>query len=91
MYLPVQVNTEYVPVHTGMYLNLNVAPCITIPTDKKGVFMCILCFHALAGCLQTYETLLKEINVHPGSAPVADHQYLVESVALPDHNFNLAC
>ncbi len=39
-------------------------------TNNKDVFMCILCFHALAGYLQTYETLLKETNEHPGSAPV---------------------
>ncbi len=33
--------------------------------------MCILRFHARAGYLQAYETLLKEINVHPAaSAPV---------------------
>ena len=28
--------------------------------------------------------------MHPGSAPV-DDQFLVESVALSDRNFNLAC
>jgi hypothetical protein len=39
----------------------------------------------------TYETLLKEINEHPGSAPVEEDQYLVESVALADRNFNVAC
>ena len=53
--------------------------------------MCILRFHAWAGYLQTYETLLKEINMHPGSAQVDNNQYLVESVALSDSNFNLAC
>jgi hypothetical protein len=53
--------------------------------------MCILRFHARAGYLQTYETLLKEINMHPGSALVEDDQFLVESVALSDSNFNLAC
>jgi hypothetical protein len=53
--------------------------------------MCILRFHARFDYIQTYETLLKEINDHPGSAPVADDQYLVESVALLDRNFNLAC
>ena len=53
--------------------------------------MCILRFHARAGYLQTYETLLNEINMHPGSAPVDDDQFLVESVALSDRNFNLAC
>ena len=29
--------------------------------------------------------------MHPGSAQVDDDQYLVESVALSDRNFNLAC
>ena len=53
--------------------------------------MCILRFHARAGYLQTYETLLNEINMHPGSALVDDDQFLVESVALSDRNFNLAC
>ena len=55
--------------------------------------MCILRFHARAGYLQTYETLLNEINMHPGSAAlVDDDQFLVvESVVLSDRNFNLAC
>ena len=53
--------------------------------------MCTLRFHARAGYLQTYETLLKEINMHTGSAPVEDDQFLLESVALSDRNFNLAC
>jgi hypothetical protein len=60
-------------------------------TNNKDVFMCILRFHALAGYLQTNETLLKEINEHPGSAPVEKDQYQVESVALVDRNFNVAC
>ena len=53
--------------------------------------MCILCFLARAGFLQTYENLLKEINLHPGSATVDNDQYQVEYVALADRNFNIAC
>ncbi len=53
--------------------------------------MCILRFHAEAGYLQTYEKLLKEINLHPGSVAVPDDQYHVERVALAGCNFNLAC
>jgi hypothetical protein len=60
-------------------------------TNNKDVFMCILRFHARAGYLQTYESLLKEVNAHPGSAPVDDDQYHVECAALSDRNFNLAC
>jgi hypothetical protein len=30
----------------------------------KNVFMCILCFHAHAGYLKHYETLLKELNTN---------------------------
>ena len=60
-------------------------------TNNKDVFMCILRFHARAGYLQTYENLLKEINLHPGSASVEDDQYQVESVALADCNFNISC
>jgi hypothetical protein len=60
-------------------------------TNNRDVLMCILRFHARAGYLQTYETLLKEINMHPGSASVADDQYLVECVALSDSNFNPPC
>jgi hypothetical protein len=56
-------------------------------TNNKDMFMCILCFHARAGYLQTDETLLKEINEHPGSAPVEEDQYQVESVAPADCNF----
>ncbi len=58
-------------------------------TNNKDVFLCILRFHARAGYLQTYETLLKEISMHLGSAPVGDDQYMVECVALSDSNFNL--
>ena len=53
--------------------------------------MCILRVHAQAGYLQTYETLLNEINMHPGSVLVDDNQFIVESVVLSDRNFNLAC
>ena len=60
-------------------------------TNNKDVFMCILRFHARAGYLQTYETLLAEINAHHGSDPVPADQYDVESVALADRNFNLPC
>jgi hypothetical protein len=59
-------------------------------TNNKDAFMRILRFHARAGYLQTYQTLMKEINLHPGSA-VPDYQYHVERVALADRNFNLAC
>ena len=70
-------------------------------TNNKDVFMCILRFHARAGYLQTYETLLKELQSHPGSdgvepeapelaasAEPAD-QYAVECLALADRNFNV--
>ena len=60
-------------------------------TNNKDVFMCILRFHARAGYLQTYETLLAEINAHHGSDPVPADQYDVESVALADRNFNVPC
>jgi hypothetical protein len=33
----------------------------------------------------------REINKHPGSAPVEEDQYQIESVALADSNFNVAC
>jgi len=60
-------------------------------TNNKDVFMCILRFHARAGYLQTYETLLKEINAHPGSDEVPADQYAVESLALADRNLNVPC
>ena len=53
--------------------------------------MCIIGFHARAGYLQTYETLLKEINSHPGSEEVPPDQYEVESAALADRNLNVPC
>ena len=37
------------------------------------------------------ETLLKEINSHPGSEEVPPDQYEVETVALADRNFNVPC
>jgi hypothetical protein len=92
---------QYIPVHTDkeLFVFSTVTPISRIsrlrrilPTTRT-VFMCILRFHhdARAGYLQTYETLIKEINDHPGSAPVADDQYLVESVAPSDRIFDLAC
>ncbi len=36
-------------------------------SNNKDVFMCILRFHARAGYLQHYETLLKELNTHPAT------------------------
>ena len=53
--------------------------------------MCILRFHARAGYLQHYETLLKELNAHPGSDPVPPDQYEVECAALSDRNLNVPC
>ncbi len=43
-------------------------------TNNKDVFLCIIRFHAQAGYLQTYETLLKEINAHPASEEVEADQ-----------------
>ena len=40
----------------------NIKTVADLPNNKD-VFMCILRFHAQAGYLQTYETLLKEINI----------------------------
>ena len=59
--------------------------------DNKDVFMCILRFHARAGYLQHYETLLKELNEHPASDPVPPDQYEVESASLADRNLNVPC
>jgi hypothetical protein len=60
-------------------------------SNNKDVFMCILCFHARAGYLQHYETLLKELNTHPATDPVPPDQYEVERVALSDRNLNVPC
>jgi hypothetical protein len=54
--------------------------------------MCILRFHARAGYLQHYETLLKELENVPdadGSQAAPQDQYDVESVALSDRKHNL--
>ena len=60
-------------------------------TNNKDIFMCIIRFHARAGYLQQYETLLKEINSHPGSDEVPPDQYEVETSALADRNLNVPC
>jgi hypothetical protein len=57
--------------------------------NNKDVYMCILCFHARAGYLQHYETLLKELNAHPGSDPVPPDQFEVECAAFSDINLNV--
>jgi hypothetical protein len=59
---------------------------IAIPTNNKDVFMCILRFHARAGYLQTYETLLKHFSSLQGSDKEQE-QYAVDCVALADRNF----
>ena len=54
--------------------------------------MCILRFHARAGYLQHYETLLKEledVSDADGSQAEPQDQYDVERVALSDRNHNL--
>ena len=53
--------------------------------------MRILRFHARAGYLQHYETLLEELNAHPATDPVPPDQYEVERVALSDRNLNVPC
>jgi hypothetical protein len=60
-------------------------------SNNKDVFMCILRFHARAGYLQHYETLLKELNAHPASDPVPPNQYEVECASLSDRNLNVPC
>ena len=60
-------------------------------SNNKDVFMCILRFHARAGYLQHYETLLKELNAHPATDPVPPDQYEVERLALSDRNLNVPC
>ena len=60
-------------------------------TNNKNSLMCILRFHARAGYLQHYETLLKELNEHPASDPVPPDQNEVESASLADRNLNLPC
>ncbi len=59
--------------------------------NNKDVFMCILRFHARAGYLQTYETLLEEDNVHPGSEPVRDDQHQIKCAARTKPNLYVPC
>ncbi len=60
-------------------------------SNNKDVFMCILRFHARAGYLQHYETLLKDLNAHPATDSIPPDQYEVERVALSDRNLNVPC
>ena len=60
--------------------------------------MCILRFHARAGYLQHYETLLKEVELHHPAPIHADQpeqgpvdQYAVELCTLADRNHNVPC
>jgi len=53
--------------------------------------MCILRFHARAGYLQTYETMLDQLKSLPDSDQVPHDQYDVETHALADRNFNVPC
>ena len=89
------VCTVYALILNWLYQHAHINNLKTIAnlTNNKDVFMCIIRFHARVGYLQTYETLLKEINAHPGSAhvPGADNQYQVECLALADRNMNIPC
>ena len=61
-------------------------------SNNKDVFMCILRFHARAGYLQHYETLLKDLHLtsdEPQEEPV--DQYEVERCTLADRNHNVPC
>ena len=57
-------------------------------SNNKDFFTCILRFHARAGYLQHYETLLKKLKAHVpegvGSQAEPEDQYDVERVALAD-------
>jgi hypothetical protein len=57
-------------------------------SNNKHIFMGILRFHARAGYLQHYESLLKELEAHVpkvvGSQAEPQDQYDVERVALSD-------
>ena len=55
-------------------------------SNNKDVFMCILRFHARAGYLQHYETLLKEVELHPAPQPAQQ-----ELCTLADSNHNVPC
>jgi hypothetical protein len=66
----------------------NIKPAANL-SNNKDVFMCILCFHAHAGNLQHYVTLLKELNTHPSSDPVPPDQYEVERASLSDSYLNV--
>jgi hypothetical protein len=57
--------------------------------NNKNVFMCVLCFHASAGYLQHYETLLKELNAHPASDAVPPDWNEVEHASLSHCNLNV--
>jgi hypothetical protein len=54
-------------------------------SNNKDVFMGILRVHAQAGCLQHYETLLKELEAHVpedvGSQAEPQDQYDVEALS----------
>jgi hypothetical protein len=71
MYIHIMYNvcTVYALILNWLYQHAHIDNLKTIAnlTNNKDVFTCIIRFHARAGYLQTYETLLKEINSHPGS------------------------
>ncbi len=66
------VSYQFVLLHAAFWLCLNLYQHAHIENIKtvanlsnnKDFFMCILCFHARAGYLHHYRTLLKEINAY---------------------------
>ena len=83
-------------VHIGIYLDIlsrdliffvqhahieNIKTVANL-SNNKDVFMCILRFHARAGYLQTYETMLGQLKSHPDSDQVPqDHSQTAISMS----------
>jgi hypothetical protein len=65
VYQYILVPTEYF-YDVCQHAHIDYIKSVAHLTNTKDVFMCIMCFHARAGYLQTYETLLKENNLIRG-------------------------
>ncbi len=102
MYQYIQVHTssyQYILVCTDLdvdwplqHAHIENIKSVANLSNNKDVLMCILRFHARAGYLQHYETLLREleeVSDADGSQAEPQDQYEVERVALSDRNHNL--
>jgi hypothetical protein len=96
------VRTEYRKHDKSMYFRLKVQTFVSHTSMYQYVLSTYFCaYSCMCSCASCVSMLgldtsrhmrpSKKVNEHPGSAPVEEDQYRIESVALAGSNFNVTC